>query len=146
MIRMTQDRDCGLVAMSNYLDEVLDIHDAPAAYSMIRREFAYPAGDGFRCDLWDSPPRHFEIMRKVTGRRIALVSDPQTMPCVCLVRNGLFLWHWVTRINANLWHDGHNTRIGPIDIGTIVLAYAVDGDAGDLPWYWGVWEYMTRWA
>ena len=146
MIAQKEDRDCGLVGMSNLLDEVLGQYDCEAAYNMIRREYNYPTGDNLRCDLWDSPPRHFKIMEKMTGQKMQLVKHPERLPSVVLLCKGVTQWHWVTSLGMNRWHDGYRVRESPLPLDLVVLAYAPDGDGGDLPWYWSVWYWLTFWS
>ena len=146
MISMRENRDCGLTAEANYLGEVLGTHDPEGAYAMIRRDYGYPDGDGFRCDLWDSPTRHAHILAAMTGEHVGMISDPQRMPGIILVRKGLLTWHWVCRISEHVWHDGYKARSGLISGCSIVLGLAVDGDAGPLPWHWRLWGRLTSWT
>jgi hypothetical protein len=151
LIAQKEQRDCGLVAISNLLS-VLDLYDAEGAYSQIRREQGYPEGDGFRCDLWDSPSRHLEIMQRMTRQNVGLVED-LVGPAVVLLRLSWTCWHWVTVIGypghgAPLqWHDGHAVLSVPFERRfpgcKVMLAYTIGG-TGKLPWYYRLWGWLTR--
>lgn len=150
---MRRVSDCGPVAISNYLEAISLPKQAGELYDIIMAR-GFPESDGLSADLWDSPPRHFDVVEAVAGRRPGLVDDPFVRPCVVLLRFGWAVWHWITVLNIGpsgeaAWHDGHGVRMteGREFVlggrrGVVVLAYAL-GSSKPLPWYWDLWRRVT---
>lgn len=145
---MENNIDCGKVAISNHLG-ILTGRDPQEIYSMIGRQ---PKWWPFS-DFWDSPSRHFKIIKEITGQSAGLVpADPLLVPSVVLLKLSLTAWHWVTVASVGhqtfTWHDGrgltNKTFQERFPGCKVVMAYALGGVIS-LPWYWRVWGFATSW-
>jgi hypothetical protein len=104
----------------------------------------FPKHDDAVRDWWDSPERHRQVIRKLTGSEIGLCEP--TGNCVVLLRMGM-KFHWVTYFGSGNWHDGKSLSPEPWKVRwpevKVVMAYKIDGPWG-FPWWNWPWWMISR--
>jgi hypothetical protein len=147
MINMRTAHDCGPAAISNLLEVAAGI-PAASTYDRILREHGFPNVNGLRDDLWDSPARHVEVARAVSGLEVGVSSGPGT-PAAVLLHLGGVKFHWVVRISrsdaSSVWHIGTGLVVqagNDPPAGRVVFSYKV-GSSKRPALYWRAWRALT---
>lgn len=148
VISMKTARDCGPVAIANYLAVARDLDPATVYIRMIE-EFGFPNRQNILDDLWDSPARHVEILTAITGEPCG-IPDVVNRSAVYLVHLGGLRFHWVvllaTTVGSAVWHDGVTVRVtssaAAPPVGTVVFVYALGGKKSPAR-FWRAWKKLT---
>jgi hypothetical protein len=143
--------DCGYASAANHGASVTG-RDSEECYQDLLKFDRQPSLYPF-CDFWDSPARQKKLLEHLSEEGAGPVPvGPFLVPCVALIRKGLFTWHWITILSITgkdryAWHTGTREEttktIEEVFPGTVVVMALAIGSDEALPWYWRFWGFLT---